>query len=396
MNTKRMIGKYAPAIKNIALCGMQYCYKVLANLATTPKSYPTLAEANKAIDENGYIHHSLTTCAPPEIEPTKQLSIIVPVYNSEKYLRQCITSLLEQETKFDYEVICVNDGSTDGSLLILEDLVATNSDKLIIHSQKNGGISIARNQGIALARGKYIGFVDNDDTVSPLFVEHLLKEALQHDADLVQGGYRRVRADGSEIYSDHADKTIVLDNNGSIDYIEHISGFIWTGIYKRTLFEKVRFSDGFWYEDMITKLVYGRAAKKAVIVGESLYSYTLHDTNSSATIWKNSSIKTLDQLFLAISLTELCNQQLRLPKDEQMKCLFVHEACWQLPMRMKGLPLTLQKAAFVVLRDFMMANNIQTDATNNSWNKLSNAVWKGNFNQWRYIAYSECYKSKIV
>ena len=66
MNTKRMIGKYAPAIKNIALYGMQYYYKVLANLATTPKSYPTLAEANKAIDENGYIHHSLTTCTPPK------------------------------------------------------------------------------------------------------------------------------------------------------------------------------------------------------------------------------------------------------------------------------------------------------------------------------------------
>lgn len=93
-----------------------------------------------------------------------KVSIIVPVYNVEKYLKRCLDSLVNQTLK-DIEIICVNDGSTDGSLAILDEYVR-NDDRIVVINQENSGQSVARNRGIDVAKGEYIGFVDSDDWVS--------------------------------------------------------------------------------------------------------------------------------------------------------------------------------------------------------------------------------------
>lgn len=89
-----------------------------------------------------------------------KVSIIIPVYNTEKYLSRCLNSLVKQ-TLHDIEIICINDGSEDNSLSILENY-ASSDERIVLISQKNQGQSVARNRGIEIARGKYIGFVDSD------------------------------------------------------------------------------------------------------------------------------------------------------------------------------------------------------------------------------------------
>lgn len=395
-NMMLLIKANLPFVKNAILECMHLFYRVLAAMVRfEPCQLPTLQKANEVINNSGYVKGKVEETVTSLLPNTKLLSIIIPVYNSEKYLEKCLLSLLNQDTDIDYEIVCVNDGSKDRSLQILEKLRNEYGNRIVVFSQENGGISRARNQGIALANGEYVGFVDNDDMVSPKYVDNIMKLAMKHHADIVQAGYQRVRTDGTVIYQDKISETKVMTNNGTVEFLSNISGFIWSGVYRKSIFKNVRFNVGYWYEDMITKFILGRLAHKVVILNECLYNYTLHDSNSSDTLWKNSSVKSLDQLYLPIELFRLSCSRLHLPVDEQLSFLLIHELCWQLPNRMRGLTVELQKAAFVVARDFLTSNHIAFFEKNNSYNQLSKAILQGDFNRWRYLSYAECYKSKI-
>ena len=114
------------------------------------------------------------------------ISIIIPVYSAEKYLRQCLDSIINQTFK-DFECICVNDGSTDKSLSILQEY-ANKDNRIKIISQKNIGVAKSRNNGLSVAMGEYILFVDSDDFIDSKFCEVLYTDALKYKSDLVFGG----------------------------------------------------------------------------------------------------------------------------------------------------------------------------------------------------------------
>ncbi len=119
-----------------------------------------------------------------------KVSVIVPVYNVEKYLEECIESLINQ-TLTDIEIICINDGSTDNSLKILEEL-QKKDNRIKIINQKNSGVSSARNNGIENATGEYIGFVDSDDWIDSDYYEKLYNTAKKYNSDIAAGDmYRR-------------------------------------------------------------------------------------------------------------------------------------------------------------------------------------------------------------
>lgn len=117
-----------------------------------------------------------------------QISIIIPVYNAEKYLRKCLNSIIKQTFK-DVEIICVNDGSTDSSLKILKEY-AGKYNRVLVIDQKNAGSSRARNKGIRAAYGEYISFVDSDNWVDTDFYEILHKRAKEKNADIVRAPYK--------------------------------------------------------------------------------------------------------------------------------------------------------------------------------------------------------------
>jgi len=119
-----------------------------------------------------------------------EISIIIPVYNTEKYLEKCVKSLLDQ-TFTNCEFIFVNDGSTDRSQIILEDF-KKKDNRIVLINQKNQGVSTARNTGISIAKGKYIGFVDADDYVAVDFFNQLLESAIQTNSQIVISGFNTV------------------------------------------------------------------------------------------------------------------------------------------------------------------------------------------------------------
>ena len=113
-----------------------------------------------------------------------KLSIIVPVYNVEKYLAKCLDSLVHQTVK-DYEVIVVNDGSPDNSQSIIDDYAARYPELIVPVLKKNGGVSDARNYGMSIAKGEFFGFIDGDDWADPTMYEKLLAVIERENADMV-------------------------------------------------------------------------------------------------------------------------------------------------------------------------------------------------------------------
>ena len=118
------------------------------------------------------------------------VSIIVPVYNCAQFLNRCMDSLVNQTLK-DIEIICINDGSTDNSPEILQEYAAKDS-RIKIINKENGGLSSARNRGLAAAQGEYLGFVDSDDWVDLDFFEKLYNAAKKYDTDIATGGIIRL------------------------------------------------------------------------------------------------------------------------------------------------------------------------------------------------------------
>ena len=116
-----------------------------------------------------------------------KISVVIPIYNAQKYLRRCLDSVLNQ-TFADFEVICVNDGSADGSKKILDEY-AIRDERFIIINKKNAGVSAARNDGIKRARGKYIHFMDADDFIDSNYYEKMFYAAQNTDADIVCSGF---------------------------------------------------------------------------------------------------------------------------------------------------------------------------------------------------------------
>ena len=202
------------------------------------------------------------------------LSIILPVYNVSKYLNRCLESIISQNTNITYEIICVNDGSTDNSLEILKKY--SKIDKRIkIISQKNQGLSAARNTGINESQGKYLMFVDSDDYISETCVEKLMREAYSSNYTLVKAGYIEINADTETEIRKIKFKEQIIAKANKIN-LEKVEGHAWGCVVKSEVFDNIRFPVGYWYEDMIMKMLVFPKCKKIKILNEPLYFYRIN------------------------------------------------------------------------------------------------------------------------
>lgn len=198
------------------------------------------------------------------------ISVIVPIYNVAPYLRKCLDSLKNQTLK-QIEVICIDDGSTDSSGRIAEEYKHLESFPLfrVIHTE-NCGLSAARNLGIDEARAKWLMFVDSDDWVEPEFCELPHKRAVDVDADMV---IFDTKEDGL------ADEITAHDYGGTT---------VWNKLYRKTLFDNIRYPSGRVYEDIATTHKLVHKAKRKYLLSDSLYhrvrrkgSITQNHTRSS-------------------------------------------------------------------------------------------------------------------
>ena len=177
-----------------------------------------------------------------------KLSIIVPVYNVAEYLERCLNSLINQ-TLNEIEIICVNDGSTDNSLCILEKFAGLDK-RIKIINQKNKGLSGARNTGIKLIQGEYFGFLDSDDWVDLDYFEKLYKRAKNCDADISLGDFIRKGKFKHKIRLKlNKEEEFVGDNEKFYGSQFYHFPCVWNKIYKTSKFNDLRFIEGIFFED---------------------------------------------------------------------------------------------------------------------------------------------------
>ena len=181
------------------------------------------------------------------------ISVIIPIYNVEKYLKKCIESVINQTYK-NLEIILVNDGSTDNSKNII-DKYSLIDNRIKIINKKNGGLSDARNAGIEIAKGEYITFLDSDDWIELDMYEKLYKYIKQENADIVQCSYQEVY--NEEIYNQKIKAEIkIISGKDSLYnlYGEHNvkTVVVWNKLYKIELFNDIRFPKGKYHEDEFT------------------------------------------------------------------------------------------------------------------------------------------------
>ena len=224
-----------------------------------------------------------------------KLSIIVPVYNTEKYIVNCLDSLVNQNLE-EIEIICVNDGSTDRSLEILE-RYAGEDERIRIITKENDGLGAARNTGIDAAQGKYIGFVDSDDFADPNMFRLLVKAAESADADVAIGNVY--------LYYDDSKKTVPYRDQKFYQTLNRVGVFrakdvpeivenigVWDRIYRRQFIEnhKLRNPEHVIYEDALFSFQTSVLAERLVECSEAVYFYR-KNTGSAITdkeVWLDS------------------------------------------------------------------------------------------------------------
>ena len=150
--------------------------------------------ANNITTETGFERNGTM----PGNDAQPLVSVVIPVYNSERYISRCLESVLGQ-THRNIEVICVDDGSSDKSAEILDGYADANPSRVRVVHQSNAGVAVARNNGVALAQGAFLTFVDNDDWIDPDFVEKLVAAAQESGAEVVCSGYWREDDEGNVI-----------------------------------------------------------------------------------------------------------------------------------------------------------------------------------------------------
>lgn len=219
----------------------------------------------------------------------KKVSIIVPVYKVEKYLKRSMDSLVNQ-TLEDIEIICINDGSPDNCLSILEEYKEKYPDKIVIIDKKNEGVWKGRFDGIAKATGEYIGFTDSDDYIALDYAEKLYNAAKKDEADISVCGFYRVDVETEHVFSTemtgYEGKVINMDKNPE-DTLS-INGALWNKLYKAEILKNMNNlkNPPRILDDMMFFLLVLLNTNKITFINDSLYYYMVRSDSIVATIKK--------------------------------------------------------------------------------------------------------------
>lgn len=223
------------------------------------------------------------------------ISIVVPIYNVEKYIPECVDSIIAQ-TYENIEIILVNDGSTDNSGSVCEEYAKKDARIKVIH-KKNGGLSDARNAGIKIAKGEYIGFVDSDDWIETDMYEKLIKACLENNADISICG----------LFRDYVDKSIkcpspnnkVYSSENALKALiegEELHDHAWSKLYKRSFFDDVEYPKGKLYEDVRTTYKLFLKSDVVVSIEDCLYHYRQRSGSIVRGSFNRNSLQLLDAM----------------------------------------------------------------------------------------------------
>ncbi len=269
-----------------------------------------------------------------------KISIIIPVYNSKTYLRECFDSIFAQ-TFGEYEIICVDDGSIDGSLDILDEY-RIKKDNFVILNQDHKGAGAARNLGLKYARGKYIQFLDSDDYFEPVLLEKMYNFAEKNNADVVVCSYRKVNDKGEVTESRNPNSPINLDKTplercfNRSDFPDEIFSLLtpvpWNKLYKKSLIvdNGIEFPDIHICEDIAFVHACIAAAERIFVFDDELINYRFNCTGSMATYRTKYAIDVVKSCLVLEGFLKKCGLYEEL--KEAFQKAFLNHVRWELTL----------------------------------------------------------------
>jgi len=302
-----------------------------------------------------------------ESDNHRDLAIVVPVYKVERYIRTCMESLLHQKTTYSYEIIMVNDGTPDGSIEQIRDLL----DDQRVHyiQQENKGFSGARNAGLKEVQADYITFVDSDDYVPEHMVESLMKAVETTGADVAQGSYDIVD-------ERNATKSSVEYETAPCKEKYQLPGYPWGKIFRAALWTNIQFPEGYWYEDSIVGHLLLPMAKDVVTISDKVYCYRDHAQGISRKSVHDK--KALDSFWITRQML-LDRKRLEIENDE-VYVSFLLEQIGRNAQRMPMAPREVKIGVFQLTRELLLEYFPKADVSTNSWKEvLYRALHRGDW-----------------
>lgn len=236
------------------------------------------------------------------------ISVIIPVYNTEKYLQRCVDSVIEQQ-EVAIEIILVDDGSTDASPKICDDYASRYPFITTLHIQ-NSGPATAKNEGIKYACGNYIALTDSDDKMEPLMLYKMVSAGYNHNADIICCNYKQIDEEGHITHLNYTNKEYILNHEeGFIHFFSKnkIYSQCWTKIYKRELLfnNNIKNDPGLRTdEDFIFNIRAFTHANTTIIVDQPLYEYTHRESSLAHSYFKKNISQYIDNRIKRVAITQ--------------------------------------------------------------------------------------------
>ena len=290
------------------------------------RSHLTAVQASQIL--TAFAPDPSTTCvANNALNPQYDLQIIVPAYNVDKYVAECLESILNQKTHYSYLVTVVNDGSTDKTPEILRSYQNKYPERMEVINQENRGFSGARNAALKVLKGRYITFLDSDDVMPESAIEALLDKA--DGKDIIQGGWYTF------------EKSV---GGGTPQEVHQLSGYPWGKLFKAEVMEHFQFPEGYWFEDTpISFMLYG-AGYSSKIIPDVVYGYRLNPDGITAK--SGGSKRSVESYYI----TELCLRefpQFGVKYDKRAYEYFLRQ-CLMNWSRTRKQPKEIREAIFVL------------------------------------------------
>ena len=254
------------------------------------------------------------------------LTVVIPVYNVEKYLKRCIESILIQEWK-NYDILLVDDGSTDSSPQICDDYAKVYDFISVIH-KKNGGLSEARNTGISHAKGDYVYFPDSDDWLEPQTFKELAEVLESHEFDIVSFNREFVKGEEDPIVSDPLVTQVFEGKDAFVQVLKHsyITGFANDKIYKKSLFidNNISFPKGKYYEDLGTNYKLFLSAENVFATNQKYYHYLIDNPDSITQSWNEQKFSDMFEFYKDIFYSDFVRSQLNQEELQTSQLYYVN------------------------------------------------------------------------
>lgn len=245
------------------------------------------------------------------------ISIIIPAYNVEKYIEQCLNSVLNQ-TYENLEIIVLNDGSTDNTKQIIDSFADRDYRLKIIHKE-NTGVSDTRNIGLEIAKGDYIGFVDSDDEIKPEMYQTLLSDITNNEADIAHCGFELITKTSTKVFNGTNEIHIQSQKKAITSLLKGdiFEPSIWNKLYKKHVLKNLKFDKEIKFnEDLLFNVEAFKQSQKIVFHDVPLYKYKYNENSAS----RNTNIYTIQQSVLKV--TEILNEKLSDLNIEEIRSQF--------------------------------------------------------------------------